>query len=98
MLFAMYAKDKPGMGEKRTNTRPVHLDHLNALGDQLVLAGALLDTNGTPEGSLMVIEAETLEAATAKFEADPFVKEGIFGSYEIKQWRVAIDNTAKRVK
>ena len=98
MLFAMYAKDKPGMGETRTATRPVHLDHLNGLGDTLVLAGALLDAAGNAEGSLMVIEAETIEAATAKFEADPFVKEGIFGSYEIKPWRVAIDNTAKRAK
>jgi uncharacterized protein YciI len=94
----MYAKDKPGMGETRTATRPVHLDHLNSLGDALFLAGALLDANGAPEGSLMVLEAETIEAATAKFEADPFVKQGIFASYEIKPWRVAIDNTARRVK
>ena len=95
MLYAMIAKDKPGTGEQRTATRPVHLDHLNALGDKLVLAGALLDAEGKPEGSLMVIEAETIEAATAMFMADPFIKEGIFGSTEIKPWRLAINNMAK---
>ncbi|WIJ25516.1 YciI family protein [Devosia sp. RR2S18] len=95
MLYAMIAKDRPGTTEQRTAVRPVHLDHLHSLGDKMVLAGAMLDGNGVPEGSLMVIEAESLQAATATFEADPFVKEGIFASYEIKPWRIAINNMAK---
>ena len=95
MLYAMIAKDKPGTGDKRTATRPVHLDHLHALGDKLVLAGALLDSDDRPEGSLMVVEAESLEAATAMFMADPFIREGIFGTTEIKPWRVAINNMTK---
>lgn len=95
MLYAMIAKDKPGMGEKRIATRPLHLDHLNALGDKLALAGALLDADGKPEGSLIVYEADTLEAATAKLMADPFIKEGIFGDVQIKPWRVAINHTGK---
>ena len=95
MLFAMIAKDKPNSGEQRTAVRPVHLEHLHALGNRMKLAGALLGENGQPEGSLMVIEAESLEAATADFMADPFIKKGIFASYEIKPWRVAIDNYAK---
>lgn len=92
MLFAMIAKDAPGTGEQRTAVRPVHLDHLNSLGDKLRLAGALLNDSGVPEGSLMVIEAETIEDARASFLADPFIAAGIFGSYEIKPWRLAIDN------
>lgn len=95
MLYAMTAKDKPGSGEQRTATRPVHMEHLASLGDKLVLAGALLNAEGVPEGSLMVLEAETLEAATAAFERDPFVTAGIFASYEIKAWRVAINHMAK---
>jgi uncharacterized protein YciI len=95
MLYAMIAKDKPGMGDRRVATRPVHLDHLHALGDKLVLAGALLDSQDKPEGSLMVVEAESLEAATAMFMADPFIKEGIFGATEIKPWRIAINNMTK---
>jgi len=96
MLYAMIAKDKPGSSDQRAAVRPVHLEHLNGLGDTLVLAGALLDDAGNAEGSLMVVEAETLDAATQKFMADPFIKEGIFGSYEIKPWRVAINNMVKQ--
>ena len=95
MLYAMIAKDKPGMGEKRTATRPVHHDHLNALGDKLALAGALLNAEGAPEGSLIVLEAASLEEAKEKLLADPFVKEGIFGDVQVKQWRVAINHTGK---
>lgn len=95
MLYAMIAKDKPDMGDKRAATRPVHLEHLHALGDKLVLAGALLDSQDKPEGSLMVVEAESLEAAIAMFMADPFIEEGIFGTTEIKPWRIAINNMTK---
>ena len=95
MLYAMIAKDAPGTADKRTATRPVHLDHLSSLGTRLRFAGALLDASGTPEGSLLVYEADTIEEATAALEADPFIKAGIFGSWEIKAWRVAFDNYGK---
>lgn len=95
MLFAMIAKDKWGSGEKRIATRPVHLEHLKSLGDKLVLAGALMGADGNPEGSLLILQSESLEAATATFMADPFIKEGIFGSVDIKPWRVAFNHTGK---
>ncbi len=92
MLYAMIAKDRPGTSEKRLAVRPVHLQHLDSLGQQLRLAGALLDETGTPEGSLVVIEAESMDAAKAVFHADPFVSEGIFETIEIKPWRLAYDH------
>lgn len=94
-LFVMIAKDKPGTGEQRTTHRPVHLEHLKSLGEKLVFAGALMGSDGNPEGSLLVLEAETLEAATANFLADPFVAEGIFGSTEIKPWRIAVNHSGR---
>jgi uncharacterized protein len=97
MLFAMIAKDRPGTIDQRLAVRPVHLQHLDSLGQQLRLAGALLNAEGAPEGSLVVIEAETLEAATAIFNADPFVSEGIFDSVEIKPWRLAYDHMSAKV-
>ncbi|HEY8576467.1 MAG TPA: YciI family protein [Devosia sp.] len=96
MLFAMIAKDKPNALDQRLAVRPVHLEHLDSLGQQLRLAGALLDADGRPEGSLVVIEAETIEAATAMFEADPFFKEGLFASVEIKPWRLAYDHMSPK--
>jgi len=93
MLYAMIAKDAPGALETRLATRPVHLDHLNSLGKKLVFAGALLDAEDQPEGSIVIFEAETLAEAEAMAAADPFVPAGVFASYEVKRWRIAINNS-----
>lgn len=93
MLFAMIAKDAPGALQTRLDTRPAHLDHLNALGKKLVFAGALLDAEEQPEGSIVVFDATDLAEAEALAAADPFVPAGVFASYEVKRWRIAINTT-----
>ena len=97
MLYAMIARDAPGTAQLRTDTRPVHLDHLKSLGNKLVFAGALLDANEQPEGSLVILQAETLEEARSMAEADPFVAAGVFGSIEVTRWRVAINNSGAEI-
>jgi uncharacterized protein YciI len=93
MLYAMIAKDKAGALQQRLDNRPVHLEHLNSLGKKLVFAGALLDADEKPEGSIVIFEAETLDEAEAMAAADPFVAAGVFESYEVKRWRIAINTT-----
>lgn len=94
MLYAMIAKDAPGALQTRLDTRPVHLEHLKSLGKKLVFAGALLNAEEQPEGSIVIFDAETLAEAEAMCAADPFVPAGVFASYEVKRWRIAINNTA----
>jgi len=96
MLFVFIGKDRPDGLEQRLAIRPVHLEHLKSLGEKLVAAGALWDDNDQPEGSVMVLEAESLAAATASFAADPFVQQGVFASWEVKRWNLAIDHMATR--
>jgi uncharacterized protein YciI len=93
MLYAMIANDAPGALQARLDNRPVHLQHLESLGTQLVYAGALLNTEDQPEGSLVVFHAESLEEAEKIAAADPFVPAGVFASYEVKRWRIAINTT-----
>jgi len=93
MLYAMIAKDAPGALQTRLDTRPVHLDHLNSLGKKLVFAGALLDADEKPEGSIVIFEADSLQEAEQMAAADPFVSAGVFASHEVKRWRVAINTT-----
>jgi uncharacterized protein YciI len=96
MLYAMIAKDKPNHVEHRMATRPEHLAHLESLGDALVFAGALLDTNDKPNGSMVVLEAQSLAEAEALAAADPFVKKGIFESYTVQRWNWAVNNPTGR--
>ncbi|MEO9296967.1 YciI family protein [Devosia alba] len=92
MLFVFIGKDKPGGLEHRLAVRPTHLEHLASLGEKLRLAGALWDENDQAEGSVMVLEADSLEQARALFAADPFVTEGVFASWEVKLWNLAINH------
>jgi uncharacterized protein YciI len=95
-LYAIIAKDKPNGVAHRMAVRPTHLKHLDGLGDKLVIAGPFQGEDAGPTGSFMVIEAGDLAEATRLFEADPFIIEGVFGSYEISRWSWGINNPDKR--
>ena len=88
-LYAIICKDKPGALDTRLATRPVHLDYLNG-SPNLKLAGALLGDDGTPIGSIIVVEAEDKAAAQAQADNDPFTAAGVFESVEVHAWRLAI--------
>lgn len=96
MLFAIIADDKPNGLEHRLSVRPSHLKYLESLGDRVVFAGAFLGGDGNAEGSLVVLEADSLEEAKALASQDPFVKEGVFASYTVRRWNWAINNPTKR--
>ena len=93
MLFALVAHDRPNAVARRLELRPDHLKHLDALGDTLVLAGPFLAENGDMVGSIVVIEAETLDSAREIFARDPFMVGNLFDSVTIKPWRLGVNKT-----
>jgi uncharacterized protein YciI len=68
----------------------VRPDHLEFARDVVRLGGALLDEHGQPMGSVMILEAENLEAAKVKLDQDPYAKAGLFESTWLRPWRLAI--------
>lgn len=92
MLFALICTDKPGSLALRKANRPEHLFYLESLGDTLVFAGPFTEADGeTMNGSLIVVEAPTIDAARAILEGDPFAKAGIFAEVDIRPWRWSIN-------
>lgn len=92
MLFALICTDKPGSLALRKANRPEHLAYLESLGDTLVFAGPFTEADGeTMNGSLIVVEAPTIDAARAILEGDPFAKAGIFAEVDIRPWRWSIN-------
>ena len=88
MLFALICTDRPNALQTRLDTRPVHvayLEKLNADGT-LAFAGPFLDSDGKPNGSLVVVEADSADVAKALSDADPYAKAGVFASVEVRQW------------
>ena len=90
MLFAMIAHDRPNSVARRMEMRPEHLKHLEALGDALKLAGPFLDDAGNMVGTIMVIEAATLEEAREIYGRDPFMQNHLFDSVTIKPWKLTV--------
>ena len=91
MLFALVAYDRPNAVARRLEMRPEHLKHLESLGDTLKLAGPFLNDAGEMIGTIMVIEAESLEGAREIFRRDPFMANNLFDSVTIKPWKVTIN-------
>jgi hypothetical protein len=93
MLYAVICTDKPESLPMRQANRPEHLDYLESLGNVLVLAGPFLEPMAeTMNGSLIVVEAASLEAARQIAEGDPFAKAGLFASVQIRPWVWTINN------
>jgi hypothetical protein len=87
MLYAVICTDKPDSLAIRKANRPEHVDYLQSLSDRLVLAGPFTEPDGeTMNGSLIVIEAASLEAARKIAAGDPFAKVGLFASVEVRPW------------
>ncbi|MGH6763395.1 MAG: YciI-like protein [Phyllobacterium sp.] len=96
MLFALICTDKPGHLQVRLDTRPVHLDYLNGLGDTLKGAGPFLGEDGKPNGTLVIIEADDLTAAKTIADSDPYAKAGLFASVDIRPWNWGIKNPEQK--
>ncbi len=84
MLFHFLCADKPGALQIRLDTRPTHLAYLESFGDRVVFAGPRFAADGeTPNGSVLILEFETLEEAESFAAGDPYAKAGLFESVAI---------------
>jgi len=95
MLYAIIGDDTPDSLPKRQAARPAHLERLTRLQEEgrLLLAGpfpAIDSIDPGPagfSGSLIVAEFESLTAAQAWANADPFVTAGVYGNVTVKPFR-----------
>ncbi len=88
MLFAIICTDKPDSIALRLATRPTHLAYLITYAERLVEAGPLLDGEGRPCGSLLVIDVADRAEAEGFAAEDPYAKAGLFESTVIRGYRM----------
>ena len=95
MLFAIIANDVEDSLEKRLAARPAHLERLQRLKNEgrLVLAGPhpAIEAEDPGEagftGSLIVAEFDSLAAARAWAEADPYIDAGVYADVIVKPFK-----------
>jgi len=88
MHILFIGRDKPGAVSVRLANRPAHLAYLADNAETIRIAGPYLDeATGEPRGSMLIVEAENLEAARALLAKDPYAAADLFAEIEILPWR-----------
>ncbi len=84
-LYVWSGRDGAEGARLRKTVRPAHLENVQRLEREgrVRFAGPLLDASGTPRGSVIVFEAESLADAEAFANGDPYTTEGVFASVEV---------------
>ncbi len=95
MWYAIEGHDAAGSLPARMAARPAHLARLTALRDEgrLLLAGpcpAIDAEDPGPagfSGSIVIAEFESLEAARAWADADPYAEQGVYARVDVRPFR-----------
>ncbi len=85
--YAFIGWDGPRGLELRKLHRPAHLAGMEPLeaDGRIRHAGPMLDDAGDPMGSVIVFEAGSLVEARGLAARDPYVLEGVFERYEVRE-------------
>ncbi len=94
MLYVIWAQDVPNSLEKRMAARPDHVARLKALVEEgrLVIAGPMpaVDSSDPGEagmtGSMIVAEFQSLAAAQAWADEDPYITAGVYQQVTVKPY------------
>lgn len=95
MFYAIVGQDVSDSLNLRLAARPAHVDRLQALqqAGRLLLAGPFPAIDGNDpgsagfSGSLIVAEFDTLAAAQAWADADPYVTAGVYADVSVKPFK-----------
>ena len=89
-LYVLVCNDKPDSLELRLANREAHLAYARGFADRLKVAGPLLDEAGNMAGSLLILEANSLEEARGFNLGDPYQKAGLFASVQVTAFKATI--------
>lgn len=95
MWYAIEGHDGAGVLERRLQARDGHLARLYALRDagRLLLAGPCPAIDAEDQGpagysgSIVIAEFESLEAARAWAQADPYIAAGVYARVEVRPFK-----------
>lgn len=99
--FAVFATDKPDMREVRERVRLSHRTYLRSASQHGVfvrLGGpTLAPLCNAMNGTLLVVEADDIDAVMRFVGEDPYMKEGLFSRVEVRPWDWSVGNPEQRV-
>lgn len=95
MLYVIICTDRPGKLDLRMATRPAHLAYLESIQPKIAHVGPMLDIEGRPCGSMVLVEAADRAEAEALAAGDPYAGAGLFESVVIRGFRTVFKDGKK---
>lgn len=92
MPYVVHYLDKKDAGDIRQQHREAHIAYRKGLGDRLLLAGPLLSEDGKPVGSLVLLEAGSLQEAKEIAQSDPYAAAGLFDQILVHGYKIMAVN------
>jgi uncharacterized protein YciI len=92
-LFAVFATDRPGNSAVRAAVRESHRAYLRQAhpdGTLVVLGGPTVDDRADMNGTLLVVQAQTLDEVRRFLAADPYALNDLFATVEVREWRCGL--------
>jgi uncharacterized protein YciI len=92
MLYATLTEDVPDSSSKREAARAAHMKRMSQMQDagRIIISGPCLATDSPDSlsagfwGSVIIAEFESLQAARAWADADPYVAGGVWSKVTVK--------------
>ncbi len=95
MQFLIKAHDGKDMLERRMSVRPRHLENMMKLGKSVVCGGGLLNEEGKPIGSALIVDFESREQLDAYLASEPYIQEKVWETVEVEPINVVMVNGEK---
>ncbi|MBQ6452822.1 MAG: hypothetical protein IJJ14_00520 [Coriobacteriales bacterium] len=90
MQFVVTAYDGKGMLEKRMSVRSRHLEGIARMMDHVTVAGGILDDEGKPKGSVLVLDFDNRAELDDYLAAEPYIVEGVWETVTVEPMNVVI--------
>lgn len=92
MLYVIVCKDDPSTPNKRDEFYDVHRAYLKNATIKILIAGPFTAPDSDKKiGSMLVVEADSLQAAIKFQKNDPFATNGVWGEVSVNPYLKAID-------
>ncbi len=91
MLYVLFCEDKPDSEALRIANREAHLDYIGENTGMVKLAGPMLSDDGEHMiGSMLILDAASIDDVRALNTADPYTLAGLFSTVAIHPFRQSI--------
>ncbi len=86
--YVFFGTDKPGHGQVRADCRELHRSYIRTRrnGVVAVVGGPTFGADGQMNGTMLVLEGDSLEAVRDFIANDPYGQAGLFAQTEVRRW------------